>query len=382
MANIFHNPFLIGFLMDPSYFVYTTAVELNAANDWAAISFIAPSTEILYSVSRQISSITGTLGVSDLTCSLYSDTAGEPGTKLQTSSIVAGEPAANDWLEFIGFTYTITQGTRYWLVFKNTNGSPATNYPTYKSFLGAASYAQYVNDENSALWGHASGISTDGGSTWTMDVAGEVGTCLIKFGDGNILGLGVTAQSAGLEAADAVYGARQVGAKFISPKGPVLNVTAVTLPVLKHGSPTVNPMVKIYEHDVLVASSFEVPSTNIPTDVLDYTYFMLRENLLVQPGTPLRVVLAEPTNSDANTDYYAIPHLEVRDSDPILDSKPMNGSLQHCEWDGYIWTDTPTSIVPFGLALDITTPFYEEDEIPEVSFDFSEEGNSQYLPLI
>ena len=356
-VNMWANAYTLGWLQDNGSSGTRT---LNSAAKWAALAFIAPATTTLSKARIYINSKTGTLGANDLTCELQVDSSGVPsGTALQTSNTTTSSPSAGSFLEFTSFTYSLTKGIRYWLVFKNVNGTPASNYVSINQ-RGGAAYDQFLHGQGNGQWSTAGASTSNSGTNWSLLTGGEDGMYRLEFGDGTYLGLGITSNP-DTTSSTGVYGSNETGAKFTTPDGATLRIAGVSMNFSQDGSPSANPVVKIYNNTTLLATTLSMPKENTGGLATYRFYFPLSTILEVEPETVLRVVLAEESNSDSSSDRYDLWYYSVENDATTLSLKPFGGTLQMTRWDGASWTDTSTALVPFGLVLDPSQPFAESE---------------------
>ena len=121
------------------------------------------------------------------------------------------------WVDFIGFSLALTAGSLYWIVLKNGNGTPTTNYPSVA--YGPA------DSIPSLAAGISGGFPTWGSSlysgSWTANVNGY--SCLrLKYSDGNYDGLP-------LQAAISLQGVNEAatGVKFTMPSNSGISYSVV-----------------------------------------------------------------------------------------------------------------------------------------------------------
>jgi hypothetical protein len=138
----------------------------NAAGTRLAMRFVARHSGALGGIALRIRSVTGSPQKQDVKVSLWSVAAnGRPGTQLEERD--NGSSAAlssNSRLEVTGWTTNLTAGQEYFIVVRNGNASPTTNY--FEVVHGA---------DTSTIAGPAispprgSHTSTDSGSTWASE---------------------------------------------------------------------------------------------------------------------------------------------------------------------------------------------------------------------
>ena len=213
---------VLGFMPPTILYGGPTGKALNSATQWIGFSFCPEYATSLNEVRVFCKAVAGTIG-SSVTCYIYADSgSGTPATTvLASSATMRAGWAANTWVDFIGFSLALTAGSLYWIVLKNGNGTPTTNYPSVA--YGPA------DSIPSLAAGISGGFPTWGSSlysgSWTANVNGY--SCLrLKYSDGNYDGLP-------LQAAISLQGVNgaATGVKFTMPSnsGISYNVVGVAL---------------------------------------------------------------------------------------------------------------------------------------------------------
>jgi hypothetical protein len=258
------------------------------------------------------------------------------------------------WVEFTGLSQAVTAGTQYWIVLKNVNGTPASNYPTWNLL-----YAVTGGLSAGTIWNITRKVSIDSGSTWTGATArGDYAGYRIEHSDGSFYGLPVS--SAAGEVTNVVYSAREVGAKFTSPSG-IMNVWGVQMSIGKGGSPTGSPLCKIYtgasSSPTLLATGTQIPNALVGTYA--FHYFPFSAVVQIPANTVVRVVTAESSQSDASGNNYRGQYVyTVENSATSKALMPWGGCVQTYSTDGGAnFTETDTKCPVFSFVLDATSPF-------------------------
>ncbi len=340
----------IGYLPDtaaPS----SSTLQLGAAATWLGMSFVPSESKTVSKVSLYCTAVGGTLGASDLECHIFSDSgAGVPNSSLSSTATVTATPTGAAWVEWTGLSQAVTMGTQYWAVFKNVTASPGTNRPTYG--FGAATTIPAAPNGGNTTFGWGKKHSTDSGGAWASGFAAVFGL-RIEYSDGSFDGMPASAGAVGA-VGTRVYSTRESGVKFVTPSNGRLNVRALTLAVSKSGTPTGNLRLRLYNNTTLVATTSEVAPGLITTTLSYYTlYFSATQ--LIEPGTTLRVVLAESTQSDASGNGYNTTEYTIENSASSRALLPF--TAQRTYYDGSSWSDTDTVLVPWGLVLETDTEF-------------------------
>lgn len=356
----------------------SSTASANAAANWVGFSFVADSGRTLSTARVFVSALSGTLGASDMTCDLYDSagTSGAPGAAIESGKLPTATITASNWYTFTGFTTALTAGQTYWLVIKNVNGVPASNFATFRaaSYVTAAAYWLLGSTTNRQCWGFAN--STNSGSTWSLSIW-RLGL-RVGYADGSYDGMPTSAAGAAA-VGDGVYAAREGGVKFTSPNA-VLKVAGLAMLVTtKTGSPTGAPQLGLWTgggSPTLLAYTNPIPATAITTTQWVYSYFSSVQT--IQPGTVCRVTLGETAQADSSGNRWN--NLEVTwDTDAnsqIL--LPWNGTATKTYFDGTsTWTDSPLGTSMFGHAL-LLDPSVEFGTGPIISRATINRGQQSY----
>lgn len=317
-------------------------LALNAADTWLAMSFVADSTKTLSKIKMQISANNGTQSNITITATLYADTgAGIPdsgGSALDGPRSVTNQ--ASGYIEWTGWTYEVTAGTQYWIVFKNTAASPGTDYPTMK--FGTANSLPLTQVGNRTGWGWGKVGTVNAGGAWaTAALASTVGLRL-EFSDGTFAGTPILNHAIGNAKA---YGTNVVGAKFTTPSTVTLKIKGIGFMLRKTGSPTGNLSAKMYIGSGTAVSTAVVPAGITSTAALFVLPFASVQT--VNPSSVVRIVLKNSA-ADDTSNYYTVYEYTIPDN---ADSKalfPMGWQNTYTADDSGSpsWTDTDT-LVPF-----------------------------------
>ncbi len=347
----------IGLRLDPSlwgwfptYYSDRVAGNLSAAATWLAMGVLLDTTRTLSKV-RAYCTSTGSPVAADYRCELYSTTSNVPGSSLQTATVPVSV-SNGAWIEWTGFSTSMTVNTQYWIVFKNLNASPATNFyaPNIHQTAGFRSIQDVVSGDLSSSWGWCKRATTNSGGVWNSSVAPSIAGIRLEFSDGYFAGFPLGALG-NLQ----VYGSREAGTYFVSPDVP-LNVKGVSMPFLKVGSPTGSVRYRIYVGDT--ASPTLQGTTDgttlapgvIPTTPNAYYPLFFNTAITIPANSVVRVVLSESTQSDASTNRYQLPKWDIEND---ANTKALMGSYKSTlsTDGGATFTDTDTDVVPFGLLL-------------------------------
>lgn len=354
-SNPLRAPIPIGFTPNSPNAGLTT-LALAAANTWITYGFPAPAAKTLSSVRAYLSAVAGTMIASDLTCSICSDNAGNPGTALETKSC-ASAPTAAGWYDWTGFTTALTAGNQYWLVFKNANATPASNTPTFR-FSSSATWPLTTGNGTSG-YGWIKKHTTDG-SSWITAV-GAIAGWRVGFSDSSYYGAPVQNIAS---PTDVVYGTREYGARMTMPGSAnvTYNVKGLLFWCNSAWSGALGDLAfRLYTGTNTPLSGGAAGTTqggmgrsSINSNSYYASYFA--SPVAVAGGTVVRATMCVPAGTGSSSNYYIALSAEYTfdgDANSLI-LMPVNGTAQKTYWDGTgpSWADTPGLLSPFALLLD------------------------------
>jgi hypothetical protein len=290
---------------------------LNAANTWMAWSFVPNQNDTLNTVRVRFNTNGGTPGA-NCQVTVYPDNNGVPdytnngGNGLGQVTVT---PTSATWQTISGFTVSVTRGTLYWVVVKNTNGTPATNNFNlqYNSAVAATGMSRYTGfASNTQAWGFTHKRTTDGGSTWTGGVASpqpvRYGFSSGEYTGGPMLTQITTTASVGLD----IHTKRACGARFTVPSNLRVNIIGVMIQARKTGTPTGNLIVNAYKNigsgipTVVGAdrASFAIPQANIMTTTDGWVPMLFTSGLAAVGGDVLDFALRQTVDNSNSSNYY------------------------------------------------------------------------------
>lgn len=364
------NPAMWGFY--PEYVGDRSTANLNAAASWAGFSFVLDSAKTLNKV-RMYATSSGSPVAADYRCELYSSVTSGPSAPLASleTAAVPASVANGAWIEWTGLTTALDANTMYWIVFKNLNGTPATNYYTPNSHGEQAMYSYIGGSEQGSPWGWCRRISSNSGTSWSTSIPAVAGLRL-EFSDGSFEGLPV-----GGRGQIQVYSSREAGAYFVSPDV-ALNVKGMALQIRRSSSPTGDPRYRLYlgntNAPTLQGTTGSPVRTQISNATLVFGYVPLFFNsvITIPPSSVVRVVLSETTQSDASTNRFEVNKWDMEND---ANTKALLGSYQSTlsTDGGATFSQTDTDLVPFALFL--TTQ-------AGTTVGGSEFGSAKNLPLL
>lgn len=338
----------------------TSTLALNAATTWLAYGFVPSETKTLSKVKAYISAVTGTLTAAGLSCDLYSDTAATgPNASLESrTSYTTDPPTAGTWIEFTGFTTSVTAGTQYWIVFKNNVGTPSSNFPTYR-FGGGNSWINETSGSNIAYGWHKR-ATTDSGTSWATNAVVRTAGLRLEYSDGSFDGTPAS-QIAAHTAANSVYANRELGVLFTTPANAKLNVWGIYAQLAKTGTPTGSLRFRLYTGTTLTATTNSVVTANVVTGGVIFAYFSARQALA--PSTAYRIVLSETTQADTSANCFQLYTFTIENDANSRSILPYDGTMQSTYTTDATagppatWAETNTSIHPIGMLLDHPSEF-------------------------
>lgn len=341
MSQLFGTPTLAG--------LGQSTTNLNAAANWYAVSFIAPVTATLNDVRTYVSGKTGTVNTTDARIEIYSNTVS--GTNYQPNASVAGPYNCNANITAAGWftwtpSYAVTINNRYWIVWKNNAGTPASNYYTLLSSLNTLTLGRHQT-----VTGQSLNVSntTNSGTTWSSLSATAMGVCRLGFNNGTYYGMPISA--GGNDTTNKVYSTREHGAKFTVPSNLKMKVIGGGIYCAgKVGSPTGAPRIRLYTGSSPSLQATGTLETTFKNEAdMIFAYWDSGTAVTLNDGDIVRVTLGETTNSDTSSNYFLNNTLTI-DSDSNSTGLFPYG-MQFTYYDGSTWTDTSTKIVSFFLIL-------------------------------
>lgn len=323
-------------------------------DDWLAFSFVAPpSGPVINKIKVYASAVAGTL--TELSCSIWSDNAGVPGSQLAESTTVTALPTGAAWVEFVGFTYDTTGGTLYWIVLRNKTATPASNTITFR--FGTISVPYYMS--TSGAWGHMAKASADGGATWAgMTVRYGVLGWRIEYADGFQGGALHNRLTGGT--ADAVYDKREQGALFTTPATGNFVVCGVAAFMHKQGTPTRALRFRLYQGVTLVATTGVIPVANVTASYELFAFFSTAVTLTTNTAYRVVASVAYEGSGDGDTNnYFRVVTMAIEDDANSRALMPLRGWQKTYTADASAapveFAETATDVPCIALLLDSDT---------------------------
>lgn len=331
-------------------------VFMNTAAIWPAFGVHPTSARTLNEFRIFVSSTSGTV-TTGFTADVYnSDASGNPSSSfagpITVSSSLAGGAG---WYEFTGINASLSANTQYWVVLKNTTGTPGTNNMTVRhGAAGTAAFGLGTNTRN----GYGRVQTADSGSTWTASSVQNMVGPRYRFADG-YEGL-PTSQMTQTSTTNGVYSTREAGVKITIPSGyPTLNVNCLSFFVIVAGTPTGSLRFRLY------SGASTTAGTPVDTESLAlakisssaYTRLCFGSNQALTAGNTYRLMMGETTQSDANSNRYDSIAFTIDNTAASKALTPFGATTFAYTTDGATFTDTDTAMMAFGLNLDPVTPY-------------------------
>lgn len=323
--------------------------NFSAAANWMARGFRLTEAKTLNTLRIHFSVSGGTMPGSDFAVDVYSDNAGVPNASLGTFTGPAGSFAAgvSQFFDFTGLSLSLSANTQYWLVIRNANASPGTNRFLQNVTASDSIYAQIAGGHAGFGWGLKT--STNSGTSWTgNNQNASIGRFRLGFSDSTYAGFPVSNTGTILET---IYGSREFGVLFTSPARD-LKVVGAAMRFYKGSTPTVDPLVKLYNGlTQLGSNSSTVPRGLINSGSVLWWPFYFPSVITVPASSSIRLVLAEPGSSDLVANRYNIDGYNV---DNTAASKALVGGYKGTlsTNGGTSFSDDDTQAPFFALILD------------------------------
>lgn len=351
----------------------TTTLQLSTAGTWLAMSFVLDTARTLNALEIRPSTVTGSVGVNDLTCDIYSDLNGIPNASLASSNTLSsGAIAVGTTAVFSGFSLSLSAGTQYWAVFKNVNATPASNNVTWRYGLNGTGAANQLTANNNALWGWNKVHTTNSGTAWATTKLCAVFGLRLDFADSTYAGEPISSANNSASGVG-VFGTNELGATFVSPANTVWNVRGIAMYVGKIGSPPGNARFRLYNGTTLLATTSVIPPGNVSTNICCLGARFSADQLIL-PGTTLRAVIGTDGAGDTSNYFNTSENNLVNDANSkqlfpfATASNPANG-IKKTFFNGASWVDTDTTLIPFALLLDSEGEFAVHRQLVHVGMD-------------
>lgn len=340
------SPFaeMLGWL--PTAISSASAANLNSANTRHAMGLVASADEALVRVRLYCSGTTGSPAASDIQCDLCSDANGRPGSVLESKVLAS---LAVGWCEWTGWTTVLAANAQYWVVVRNLNGTPASNYATFAWIPNVLPRLGVATTLPAFGWNRCA--SSDGGSSWGTVSAGAAG--LIVDTASGVCGVPFAVVGSG---GTTLFGANtEAGVRLTTSLHAPIRVAGLGFSIAKNGTPATDLHFRLhhagatYDTDPIGVSAVSGSGTNV--------VLWLAEIVEIAPGSDIRITAVRPANGDGAANRY-----EVRRFSPLPSGAQAClpfGGMTWTHWDGAAWNDDATLTTPAGLVLDNAQPFGE-----------------------
>jgi len=323
--------------------------EIGSASLYYAMGFTAPAGKTISKIKWACDYKGGTLGASDVGVYVYSSTVGHPNVSLQSSTSTCS--GTDSWNEAVGFSTAVTSGNQYYIVLRNLNGTPASNYfaVARRNDLGGVNVFGHGTASSGNGFGNHVMISNDSGSTWSSGNFAGAGQFRIEFSDGSFFGIPIYNSSRPADntgAGESVYATREVGNKFTTPADAKLRISGIGCWIYKNNTPTGSIRYGLWTG---AASPSNITySALAPVNQLSgmgYLYLPLDTVQELSAATSYRITMGRTTQSDTSSNTVTVGRdVWENDANSLL-LKPMGGTLSKTYFDGTTWTDTTTETV-------------------------------------
>lgn len=323
-----------------------SSMSLSSATAYIALSLIVRKT-CTFNKFRFYASGTGSPTVS---VELQADNGlGNPSGTALDSGTITSFPTSAAWRECNNFTgYTLSPGVTYWVVIKNTSGSPSTNSLSVTFVYGMM---PTWSNTGQAMVRFCKKSTTDG-STWASYV-GTMAGFLFGFTDGTWAG---TASSAGayfsVTGVDRAYSGVELGAVGYVPDFACLNVVGIWGWIRRVGSPGALNL-KLYSGTSLVGQCMDIPEAQTSTSATTISGFFAK-NILLSPKALIRMTITAAGGNNASNYYYLSGHT-------CDNNYPANAptTFKYTRLASGVFTDTDTKYPAIALLLDGDRPFVQ-----------------------
>ena len=334
-----------------------TTLTFNSADVWGGFSFVprfSDTSKTLNKVLFRIATVVGVLGSGDISCALYSqDSAGKPASQIEVSTTVSSTPTGAAWVEVSGFSSAVTRGERYYLVFRNLNATPSSNYFSiaYQGNTGgnngfALGVLHYL--------GWSKVHSTDSGVTWGN--SSTINTNFrLEYSDGTFEGM--ANRGCAYVAGTAIYGSGRKSGGIFTSLNATMNVIGIAMTVGKLNNPSTPFWFELYNDTTLLGQTAVTTSISVSYSGIVSLYFP--EPIVLPANTAnIRVVMARSDSSDTVSNAW-FPFLYIVDDGSAATQamRPFNGTLRAAYYDGSSWTNNDNYIPVITLLLDTNGEF-------------------------
>lgn len=336
-----------------------SALGINVTAERMAVTFIAPSGGTLSEISIMLDTVTGTLGQGEIQCGLHTVAAnGDPveANPVGTSTTFTPSSATSDtWHRFTFASGTVVKNTKYAINCKNLDASPGSNHFTF-NYWPTGSLGPFLS--TMGTYPNHVYFSNDSGGTWSGSAESAIAGWRVKLSNGTAFGVPIE-EVFNTTSAGKVHASNESGNVFTSP--PVgIKVRGVAFITQKAGTPTGNLRMRIYKGTKLLGTTSTAliqGSSSVSVAAYNWSTHWFDTPITIPASTPnTRVVFAETSQSDDNTNYY-YTYVDAWDSDATSQTLLPFSNMQLTYYNGTSWSNTANRVAPMMLILDNTAPF-------------------------
>jgi hypothetical protein len=332
----------------------TQALNTTSPNfTFQAFQFVPDRSGLTLSeMSFYVSAVASSLGPTDVVMDLYSTNTStyKPNAALESGKATSVQVTTAGWYRCTGFTTGVTAGVCYYGVVRNVNSTQNTNFPTLR-FPSASVLGGYAGGNISGTGWPYRAVSTDGGSTWTINAGNNL---RVGYSDGSYDGFPIS--NAGVNSTDLVYSTRESGIKFTWPANVKGNVCGMGFWMGSTvGVPTGSPRYGLWTGSSPANQGYTNSGlTSMFGQNGQWFPLMFNSNIQVAGGTVTRCTMGETANADASSKAFRLQELTWDTDSNSLALKPIDGTAVKTYYDGSSWTDDSPSGVfaSFVVFLD------------------------------
>lgn len=322
---------------------------LNTAGQRIAYGFHFDEDCTINAARLYMGSVTGTLAAADIKLAIQGASAtGLPsGTDLQEVNCSA-IPSANATNEWTGLTVAATRGTQYFAILRNANGVPASNFINAKRWGGGG--APHDTGLGSDFQGWNTYRSSDSGATWPG--TGVKGNMVLRIQCSNGKYVGLPLETFSANGPIEVHSTREVGARFTVPAtDPTWRVRCLTAPVGHTGTaPAGGSRFGIRIGASPGAATYTSTNLNLSDSLPRWRTGCFSAVQTLAPGTVVNLVVGAVSGGSSGNNYR-VPNYTIQNNANTKALMPF-GSWTTVTYDGTTWTNTDTTVIPFGVIFD------------------------------
>jgi hypothetical protein len=327
-------------------------LALNAAATQIAYGFVPGYSKTVNELRFYFSAAAGSLAAADTVAFIRTPASGgNPGTEVATAAGATAVTGAG-WVDFTGFSYAVTAGSKVFFGVKNVNANPGTNYPTVAWLSYSNNIIPGFGTGQTTIVGSMSKVATT--NTWT-GITGAVGLALgwrVKYSDGTYEGAPFAPLYS--PSSDWVYNGtggsgNWRGVRFTWPNNIAGNVIGAYLPISRYNNPSGNLLAKLVTGGTTydsVALTAGWASGNTGQLV------MFSTPVAIQSGADCRLVGADSAADSTSNCYRVLSGLNVDNTAASAAMTFLGARYTYSTNGGASWTDDATKYLPFALLID------------------------------